>query len=37
MYADFATILEPQELIDTVTQLIEDYSNKLIKKHPESL
>jgi predicted DNA-binding transcriptional regulator YafY len=36
MYADFATILEPQELIDTVTQLIEDYSNKLIKKHPES-
>jgi predicted DNA-binding transcriptional regulator YafY len=37
MYADFATIIEPQELIDTVTQLIEDYSNKLIKKHPESL
>jgi len=37
MYADFATILEPQELIDTVAQLLENYSNRLTAKHPESL
>lgn len=37
MYADFATILEPQELKDTVAQLLENYSERLINKHPESL
>jgi len=37
MYADFATILEPQELKDTVAKLLENYSERLIKKHPESL
>jgi len=37
MYADFATILEPQELKDTVAKLLENYSERLINKHPESL
>jgi predicted DNA-binding transcriptional regulator YafY len=37
MYADFATILEPPELIDTVATLLETYHTRLIKKHPESL
>ena len=37
MYADFATVLEPQELIDSIGQLLKSYNKHAIAKHPESI
>lgn len=37
MFADCARILEPKSLIDRINNIIQDYSNRHIPKHPEGL